>query len=105
MDTVEAAERAIKKLQSFMLEDHCLKLSLAQRAQSLDDMENDAKKGKLLKKRKNQTELGTLNNEEAKSNKLMVKNLAFESTADDVRELFKQFGSLRKVRLPKKVGS
>ena len=35
----------------------------------------------------------------------MVKNLAFESTADDVRELFKSFGSLRKVRLPKKVGS
>jgi multiple RNA-binding domain-containing protein 1 len=44
-------------------------------------------------------------NESAKSNKLLVKNLAFEATADDVRELFKQYGSLKKVRLPKKVNS
>lgn len=35
----------------------------------------------------------------------MVKNLAFEATQDDVKELFKQFASVRKVRLPKKVGS
>jgi len=35
----------------------------------------------------------------------MVKNLAFECTADDVRELFKSYGALKKVRLPKKVGS
>lgn len=35
----------------------------------------------------------------------MVKNLAFEATADDVKELFKQFASIKKVRLPKKVGS
>jgi len=44
-------------------------------------------------------------NEEAKSNKLMVKNLAFEATAQDVRELFKQFGAIKKVRLPKKINS
>ena len=43
-------------------------------------------------------------NEEAKSNKLLVKNLAFECTPDDVKELFKQYGSIRKVRMPKKVG-
>ena len=39
------------------------------------------------------------------SNKLLVKNLAFEATADDIRELFKQYGALKKVRLPKKVNS
>jgi len=31
--------------------------------------------------------------------------LAFECTPEDVKELFKEFGSIRKVRLPKKVGS
>jgi multiple RNA-binding domain-containing protein 1 len=46
-----------------------------------------------------------VDNTEAKSNKLMVRNLAFEATADDVKELFKQYGSIRKVRLPKKVNS
>lgn len=35
----------------------------------------------------------------------MVKNLAFESTANDIRELFKTYGHLKKVRLPKKVNS
>lgn len=35
----------------------------------------------------------------------MVKNLAFEATAADIRELFKQHGALKKVRLPKKVNS
>jgi multiple RNA-binding domain-containing protein 1 len=35
----------------------------------------------------------------------MVKNLAFEATADEIKELFKPHGALRKVRLPKKVNS
>jgi len=35
----------------------------------------------------------------------MVRNLAFEATPNDIRELFNQFGSLKKVRLPKKVNS
>jgi multiple RNA-binding domain-containing protein 1 len=43
--------------------------------------------------------------EEDASVKLMVKNLAFECTADEVRELFKPYGILKKVRLPKKVNS
>lgn len=37
--------------------------------------------------------------------KLMVKNLAFECTADEIREMFKPYGTLKKVRLPKKVNS
>ena len=36
---------------------------------------------------------------------MTVKNLAFEATENDVKELFKTYGALRKVRLPKKVNS
>jgi len=72
---------------------------------SMEDEVNEQKKNKLLKKRKNENELSKVENEEAKSNKLLVKNLAFECTADDVKELFKSYGALRKVRLPKKVNS
>jgi len=104
METVEAAQSAIKKLQNYTLDDHSLKLSLAQRAGSIDDEVNEIKKNKLLGKRKAQNELSLVENEEAKSNKLLVKNLAFECTPDDVKELFKQYGSIRKVRMPKKVG-
>ena len=35
----------------------------------------------------------------------MVKNLAFEATPDEIRELFQPFGHIKKVRLPKKVNS
>ena len=107
METIESAQRAIKKLQNFSLDDHSLKLSLAQKGASLDDVENEKKKSKLLKKhaQSGENELAQVKNEDARSNKLMVKNLAFESTAEDVRELFKQFASVKKVRLPKKVGS
>jgi len=58
-----------------------------------------------LGKRKNETTHGIVDNDDIKSNKLLVKNLAFECTANDVRELFKQHGALRKVRLPKKANS
>jgi len=35
----------------------------------------------------------------------MVKNLAFECTQDEVKEMFRPYGTLKKVRLPKKVSS
>ena len=34
--------------------------------------------------------------------KLVVRNLAFATTAHDVKQLFESFGELRKVRLPKR---
>lgn len=46
-----------------------------------------------------------MENEDVQSEKLLVKNLAFECTPDEVRELFQPFGHIKKVRLPKKVNS
>ena len=43
--------------------------------------------------------------EDLKSCKLIVKNLAFETTENELRELFKAYGAVKKVRLPKKVNS
>ena len=37
------------------------------------------------------------------STKLVVRNVPFEATAAEVEEVFKTFGSLKSVRLPKKV--
>ena len=72
-----------------MHDEHAFKLSLAQKSMSISEAEQKKKKDKLLGKRKNQNELSIAGNESAKSNKLLVKNLAFEATPDDVRELFK----------------
>ncbi len=108
LDTREAAEKAIKKLQNFLLEDHALKLSIAAGKKSNETVEQEAKKQKVLEKRKAQeTVLADVepDHEELKSNKLIVKNLAFETTEGEIRELFKAYGAVKKVRLPKKVNS
>jgi len=52
MNSAEAAKNALKKLQNAILDDHALKLSLSQKGASITDQENEAKKDKLLKKRK-----------------------------------------------------
>ena len=72
--------------------------------------EVDSKKAQILEKRKAQEETAALakvepDHEEIKSNKLIVKNLAFETTEAEIRELFKAYGAVKKVRLPKKVNS
>ena len=36
------------------------------------------------------------------SSKLLVKNLAFQATSSDLKTLFKAFGSIKKIRMPKK---
>ena len=89
MDSSEGAERAIKKLQNVMIDDHALKLSLAQKSSYISQVEQQNMKDKLLKKRKDQNEMSIAENDDVSSNKLLVKNLAFEATASDVRELFK----------------
>ena len=80
---------------------------MAQRQGSLSEVEALAKKKKVLGDRKDDNELAHAEgvDESALSNKLLVKNLAFEATPQDVKALFKQYGALQKVRLPKKVNS
>lgn len=88
-----------------MLDEHALKLSLSTKAITL--AEEEQKKSKVLKKKKTdeKTEHQIVESDEAITNKLMVKNLAFETTPEEIRELFAPFGHIRKVRLPKKANS
>ena len=90
-------------MQNFILDDHSLKLSLSKKA--VTEAETKKKKDKLLKKRKNPTKESVVESEEMKSNKLLVKNLAFEATKNDIRELFKSYGHIKNVRLPNKANS
>lgn len=86
------------------MDDHAIKLSLSTKA--ITESEEKSKKEKVLKKRKAHDAVeADLENEDVQSEKLLVKNLAFECTADEVRELFQPFGHIKKVRLPKKVNS
>ena len=100
LDSKASAEKAMKKLQNFILEEHALKLSLSKK-----NVTKDKKPDSQLSKRKEKSEQAIVEKEDMQSNKLMVKNLAFEATEAEIKELFKTYGALKKVRLPKKVNS
>lgn len=81
-------EKAIKSLQSKQVDGHNIQLKLSNKKNS----EENSSAGK--RKR----------DEGAKkvSTKIIVKNLAFEATAKDIRELFSTFGQIKRCRVPRK---
>lgn len=90
----EDAKQAVKKLQGFVLDEHALQLKFSSRGasgvpdeDSVVASKNRGKKGELI---------------EAKGTKLLVRNVPFEATKKDIRQLFAPFGQLKSVRLPKK---
>ncbi|XP_013085618.2 probable RNA-binding protein 19 isoform X1 [Biomphalaria glabrata] len=81
-----AAKEALKTLQNSVLEGHNLELKMSNRTV------------KQVKGRKKQGE------SQQKSTKILVRNIPFEAKKKEVEELFKVFGELKFVRLPKKLG-
>uniref|UniRef100_A0A060T6X4 Multiple RNA-binding domain-containing protein 1 n=1 Tax=Blastobotrys adeninivorans TaxID=409370 RepID=A0A060T6X4_BLAAD len=76
-----AAETAIEALDGYVLDGHKLQLKISTRESS------DTSSVAVPKK---------------KSSKILIKNIPFETTKKDVRQLFGTFGQLRAVRVPKK---
>ncbi|CAM9512245.1 unnamed protein product, partial [Heterosigma akashiwo] len=76
-------ETAMKEMQNYKLEGHALQLKPSSAKKSSGHPENAPKS-------------------DEQSTKIMVRNLAFQATAKEVRALFSEFGELKKVRLPKK---
>ncbi|KAI0689011.1 hypothetical protein BC835DRAFT_1283850 [Cytidiella melzeri] len=79
----DAAKQAMKSMQGFVLDGHALVVKFAGRGAEDSD-------GKVGAKTKNH------------STKMIVKNVPFEATKKDIRELFGSHGQLKSVRLPKK---
>ncbi|ETK76580.1 hypothetical protein F441_17373 [Phytophthora nicotianae CJ01A1] len=78
-------ERALQTLQNTVVDGHALNLKLSQ------------KKASAAPKRA----AGEVDGEGRKS-KIIVRNVAFEATSNEIRELFGAFGQLKRVRMPKK---
>lgn len=78
-------ERALQTLQNTVVDGHALNLKLSQ------------KKASAAPKRA----VGEVDGEGRKS-KIIVRNVAFEATSNEIRELFGAFGQLKRVRMPKK---
>jgi multiple RNA-binding domain-containing protein 1 len=83
----EDAVKAMKTKQNQMLDEHALELKFSEKKGVGDH-----------KERKERKEL-------EKSPKLMVRNLAFEANQKELKELFRPFGQLKKIRIPKNFDS
>lgn len=88
--TAEAAQKAIRQLQNCTVDEHQLELKVSDRGLKSDVVKT--RKKQIVKK---QT-----------TSKILVRNVPFQATVRELRELFCTFGELKTVRLPKKgVGS
>ncbi|KII90259.1 hypothetical protein PLICRDRAFT_40464 [Plicaturopsis crispa FD-325 SS-3] len=84
--SAEAAKKAMKSMQGFVLDGHALHVKFAGRG-----ADEDESKAKAISK--------------SRTTKMIVKNVPFEATKKDIRELFSAHGHLKSVRLPKKFDS
>ncbi|KAK6916954.1 RNA recognition motif domain, partial [Dillenia turbinata] len=84
-DSVETATNICRDLQGTVLDGHALILQLC----------HAKKEEKVLNK----------SGKDRSSTKLIVRNVAFEATAKDLRQLFSPFGQIKSLRLPKKFGN
>lgn len=85
----EGAMKALKELQHTELDGHMVELKLSNRT-TLGTQKTTAKKKQKVKKQK--------------TTKILVRNIPFEAKKREIYELFKVFGELKFVRLPKKMG-
>lgn len=81
---------ALKELQNSTLDGHVIELKRSSRAENKEETLATARKT-------------SSKNKEPISSKLLVRNIPFEATIKEVKELFKPFGELKAVRLPKKM--
>lgn len=84
--TVDAASQALKAMNGHRVDGHALEVKFAQRGHDEADRED-----------------GKPRKSTSTSSKLVIKNLPFEASKKEVRELFGSYGNLKSVRLPKKM--
>ncbi|XP_008416968.1 putative RNA-binding protein 19 [Poecilia reticulata] len=84
--TAEAAQKALRQLQHCMVDDHQLEVKISERATRTAEVSRKKKQAE-----KKQT-----------GSKILVRNIPFQATVREIRELFCTFGELKTVRLPKK---
>ncbi|KAG9354463.1 hypothetical protein JZ751_001173 [Albula glossodonta] len=83
----KAAQKALRQLQHCTVDGHQLELKISERAT----------RPSTVSSRKKQTA------KKQTTSKILVRNIPFQATVRELRELFSTFGELKTVRLPKKV--
>ncbi|XP_051489565.1 probable RNA-binding protein 19 [Apus apus] len=83
----ESAQKALRRLQGCCVDDHKLEVKISERA--VRPAVKSSRKKQTVKKQK--------------TSKILVRNIPFQATLREIRELFSTFGELKTVRLPKKM--
>lgn len=86
--SIDIAKEAVKVAQNTMLDGHALQLRLSNQMEDGQEKNNSRKR--------------QLKSTGKAGPKLVVRNIAFEATKRDVRQLFSAFGQLKLVRVPRK---
>lgn len=84
-DTHENAQKAVKAMNGYVLQDHRLQIKISHRGQDSADGSTAVSTSKAGDK-----------------TKILIRNIPFEATRKDIQKLLSTFGQLRSVRLPKK---
>jgi multiple RNA-binding domain-containing protein 1 len=92
--TREDAENLIKTLQGELLGNHMLKLSLSKKKGPVSNINQLNNKQNLKKIKKEEIK---------ENNKLMIRNIAFQSNEKELRELIRNIAELKTLRCPRKV--
>ncbi|NXS66603.1 RBM19 protein, partial [Pandion haliaetus] len=83
----ENAQKALRRLQGCSVDGHKLEVKISERA--IRPAVKSSRKKQTVKKQK--------------TSKILVRNIPFQATVREIRELFSTFGELKTVRLPKKM--
>ncbi|KAJ1673313.1 Multiple RNA-binding domain-containing protein 1 [Spiromyces aspiralis] len=95
--TKEQAKQAQKAFQGVQVDGHALQIKVSDRTSAKGpDGESSAVAGEVA------GSMALRSSNKAKGTKLVVKNVAFEATKADLRDLFSSFGQIKSIRLPKK---
>ncbi|BGO95369.1 hypothetical protein NBRC10512_001835 [Rhodotorula toruloides] len=89
--TVKEAQQALQARGEHVLDGHKLAISFAHRGADKAGAASEGSKASAVKGVKDTTA------------KLLVKNVPFEATRNDIRQLFSAYGQLKSVRLPRKM--
>lgn len=87
----KAAKQALKQLQHSQLDGHALELKLSTRATTKEEI--------AAAQRKKVADIGK------EGTKILVRNIPFQANQKEVQDLFSVFGTLRGIRLPRKIAA
>jgi len=99
LSTPAEAAAALRRMNGARLDDHILQLKLSARSSARASAPPAAASSTSVSRRSSR---GSGAGRQHASNKLVVRNVPFEASKREVRELFSAFGQLKTLRLPKK---